>query len=88
MYKLKHKHVVDAITRIDNGETGSFHDSTKYDLLLHGKRYPPKTVYGLSAKSVIGRNLSTREFSGGETSTCFRVLRNLGFQIVKKSRRS
>jgi len=61
-----------------------FADSTRYDLLVDGRRYPPKAILGLAARHVTGRTLTPDDFSGGEGSSCFRVLRRLGFEIVPK----
>lgn len=61
-----------------------FADSTRYDLLVDGRRYPPKAILGLAARHVTGRALTPEDFSGGEGSSCFRVLRRLGFEIVPK----
>jgi 5-methylcytosine-specific restriction enzyme B len=76
--------VINAISDIDAGENGGFGESTTYDLLFEERRYPPKMVLGLSARRVLGRTLRHTEFSGGEQSKCFRVLRSLGFDIVPK----
>ncbi len=76
--------VIEAIRAIDGGETAGFGESTTYDLLHEERRYPPKMVLGLAAKRILGRVLKHTEFTGGEESKCFRVLRSLGFQIVPK----
>lgn len=62
-----------------------FRESTGYDLLYEDKRYPPKAVLGLAARRIRGRILEPNEFSGGEDSKCFAILRDLGFQIMPKS---
>jgi 5-methylcytosine-specific restriction protein A len=61
-----------------------FADSTRYDLLVEGRRYPPKAIVGLAARYVTGQALTPEDFSGGEGSSCFRLLRRLGFEIVPK----
>jgi hypothetical protein len=61
-----------------------FGDSTGYDLIESGKRYPPKAVLGLAARRLLGKPLGPYDFKGGEQSQCFRVLRGLGFTIEKK----
>ncbi|SPK74001.1 protein of unknown function [Cupriavidus taiwanensis] len=58
--------------------------STDFDLIYEGRRYPPKAVLGLAAKRVLGRPLNSVEFSGGEKSVCFAVLDSLGFEISQK----
>src|SRR6478736_6124248 len=61
-----------------------FRDSTGYDLMYNGSAYPPKAVVGLAATRLLGRVLTPAEFSGGDSSKCFAVLRDLGFNIVPK----
>src|SRR5438128_1446324 len=78
--------VLRAIADLDRGDVPhGFRDSTGYDLLHDGKRYPPKAVIGLSARRLRGRILEPNEFSGGEDSKCFTVLHALGFQVVPKA---
>lgn len=62
-----------------------FADSTDFDLVHEGKTFPPKAVLGLAAERVVGRPLTADEFSGGESSACFAVLRGLGFDIEPKA---
>lgn len=78
--------VLDAINSLKRGDVDHrFHDSTGYDLLFDGTRYPPKAVAGIAARRLRGRILDPNEFSGGENSKCFAVLRELGFAIVPKN---
>lgn len=62
-----------------------FGESTGYDLVQDGNRYPPKAVLGLAASRLIGHPLGPYDFKGGEKSQCFRILRELGYIIEKKS---
>ena len=74
-----------AITSLKAGTVDhSFHDSERYDLVHEGERFPPKAVLGVAAVRVAGRLLVPADFSGGEGSVCFRILRGLGFTIEKK----
>jgi hypothetical protein len=61
-----------------------FADSTDYDVLHEGRRYPPKAIIGLAARHLTGSPLTPSDFTGGEGSTCFRVLRSRGFEIAPK----
>jgi hypothetical protein len=61
-----------------------FIDSTDYDLVHDGKNYPPKAILGLAAKRIVGRELTSDEFTGGEKSACFAILTSLGFEIRRK----
>ncbi len=59
-------------------------DSTDFDLIYQGRRFPPKAILGMAAERVVGRVLMSYEFTGGEDSPCFRILRGLGFEIGPK----
>lgn len=78
--------ILKAVELFDAGAPHQFGPSLYYDLLVNGKRYPPKAIVGLAARRLRGRVLLPTEFSGGEGSKCFRVLKDLGFQIVQKER--
>jgi Protein of unknown function DUF262 len=73
-----------AIAALEQGEAHAFGPSTFYDILEGGRRYPPKAVVGLAVRRVLGRALRPDEFSGGEESWAFRLLRDRGFNVVKK----
>jgi hypothetical protein len=61
------------------------HESTKYDLLWKGNRFPPKVVVSRAVKLEHGVDLPETEFSGGtHAGQANRVLERLGFVIVPK----
>ncbi len=68
-------------------ERHGFANSIDFDLVFEGRAFPPKAVLGLASERVVGRPLTSDEFSGGEESSCFRILRQLGFTIQPKSGR-
>ena len=73
-----------ALRDLDQGVSHLFGESTGYDLLEGGKRYPPKAVVGLACRRLLGRALGPYDFKGGLESKCFKVLRDLGFKVVPK----
>ena len=79
------EHILKAISDFETGVPHEFVDSTGYDLLHEGKRYPPKAIVGLAAKQILGEPLRPSDFSGGIKSKCFRVLEDAGFEIVEKA---
>jgi len=81
---IRAEHVLAAILDFNLGIAHDFADSTKYDLVIDEKRYPPKAIIGLAAKHAVGRLLLPRDFTGGEESRCFQILRDLGFMIRPK----
>jgi 5-methylcytosine-specific restriction enzyme A len=56
--------VFQAIRDLDSGEKHDFHDSTKWDLVFEGKRYPPKAVVSLAARRIAGHALKPGAFKG------------------------
>lgn len=76
--------VLAAIHDFDAGTAHDFGPSTTYDLVIDGRRYPPKAIVGLAAKRATGHLLKPRDFSGGEESRCFAILRAIGFKVVPK----
>lgn len=83
--QITREDIQEAITLLDRGEVHGFGPSIFYDVLEAGRRYPPKAVVGLAARRVLGRPLRPDEFSGGEESWAFRLLRDRGFSIVKEA---
>lgn len=81
---IRAEHVRAALKDLDQAVRHPFHESTGYDLVYRGRRYPPKAVLGLAAKHASGITLGPKDFSGGEASACFRVLRKAGFEIEPK----
>jgi hypothetical protein len=83
---MTHEDVLRAISQydLDSMATFGYTESTDYDLSYEGRRFPPKAIFGSSASRVIGRVLTSDEFTGGESSTCFQILRKLGFTIIPK----
>ncbi|WP_163008951.1 hypothetical protein [Burkholderia contaminans] len=63
-----------------------FGPSTDYDLIPDdGRRFPPKAVFGVALSMALdGAAVEPKHFSGGETSACFRLLREAGYQVVLK----
>lgn len=61
-----------------------FADSTGYDLVYEGERFPPKAILGLAAARINGQPLKPGDFKGGKGSKCFRILKDLGFVVSAK----
>jgi 5-methylcytosine-specific restriction protein A len=76
--------IVRAFHELDAGRSHNFADSTEYDVLFEGRRYPPKAVVGVAAELITGQRYVPRDFSGGLDSKCFRILDGAGFEVVEK----
>lgn len=81
---IKASHVFQAISEIDEAGIPPEAQSTTYDLLHIGKRYPPKLILSIAARYANGSEFDRKDFTGGEASPAFRLLRALGFEIVPK----
>lgn len=73
-----------AIAELDRGIAHEFGESIGYDVLFEGRRYAPKAVVGVAARTLLGTHLSPSDFKGGLGTKCFRILTNNGFTIVTK----
>lgn len=83
--QITRDHVLEGIRSFDLGVKGRFKDSKKYDLLFEGKRYPPKAIVGLAGEQLLGRPMVPTDLEGGDGSYgANRVLKRLGFEIVRK----
>jgi hypothetical protein len=83
-HHLEREHVRQALRRIDSEGISAGAQSTQYDLIDGSKRYPPKYVLELAAEFATGSRLNRADFSGGEKSVAFKILRNLGYHIEPK----
>ncbi|MGE3595805.1 MAG: HNH endonuclease [Dehalococcoidia bacterium] len=81
---ITHGDLLEAMARLDAGESHGFGESRKFDVLYRGRRYPPKAVVGLAARRLAGRDLGPSDFSGGLESKCLRILDGAGFDVVDK----
>lgn len=78
-------HVREAIALLDAGREHAFGGSSKFDLLVDGRRYAPKAVLGIAASLASGRELGPHDFRGGHgTNQANAVLERLGFAVVEK----
>jgi Domain of unknown function (DUF3883) len=78
--------VLTAIRDFQRGINPGFGPSTRYDLMVGRRHFPPKAIVGLAARRVLGHPIASADFSGGEgASSANRVLRRLGFSVVPKS---
>jgi hypothetical protein len=86
LYQIQEEDLRNAIAEFREGVLPpTFKDSTRFDLLVDGfRRYPPKAIVALSARRALGRVLSAGEFTGGESSTVFRLLLERGFEFTTK----
>ncbi len=80
---IRPKHIRAAITSVRRDGVPPSRQSKDFDLVVDGKRYPPKYVVALAAKGATGRFLRSDEFGGGNETNDF--LMRLGFSVVGRS---
>ena len=79
--KITKQHILDAVKKIDS-ETISLEPSTRFDVIVNGKAYPPKEVMRYAHELLNGEHIWER--SGGEPTN--KYFTELGFEIKSKSR--
>jgi hypothetical protein len=86
LYQIQEEDLRNAVAEFREGALPpTFKDSTRFDLLVDGyRRLPPKAIIALAARRPLGRVLSSGEFTGGESSTVFRLLVERGFEFSTK----
>ena len=78
-YKITKQHILDAVKKIDS-ETISLEPSTRFDVIVKGKAYPPKEVMRYAHELMNGEHIWER--SGGEPTN--KYFTELGFEIKSK----
>ena len=81
---IRKENVLEAIYEIDREGVQASAQSVYYDLVYNNKYYPPKLVLSLANKYANGNELNRKLFDGGENTTAFKLLRDLGFAIERK----
>lgn len=81
---IQRHHIIEAIDRYNSGTNHQFAESTIYDVVFEGNRYPPKAIVGIAAEILTGAPLGPKDFKGGQESKCFRILQKTGFHIALK----
>ena len=74
-----------AIDLYIGGAEHNFSCSSDYDLVLpDGQLAPPKAIFGLALRRVIGRPATPDDFSAGWNTPCFELLEGAGYPIIEK----
>lgn len=74
------EHILNAVQKIENDHM-SLIPSTKYEVIINEKRYPPKEILRYAHEEYNGEKIW--EYKGGRGTN--RVLEKLGFEIVTKT---
>ncbi len=81
---LRRADVLEAARALDEGVTHRFGESKRYDVIVEGRRYPPKATLGIAVERAGLGHLGPGDFKGGLGSACFRALEACGFEILSK----
>jgi len=92
--KVKRTHVVKAAAIWDKRDTPgarrlpffehNFRQSTQFDVLVEGRRYPPKAIASCAHGLATSRYLSPDEFAGAAGGVWHRLFDSLGFEVIAK----
>ena len=85
MNTINREHIEKAILEINEGGIPSNAHSSTYDVVVDGKRYPPKLLIELASKHSPGATLARRDFHGGRDENSFKVIKECGYTIKNKS---
>ena len=81
---IQKKHILEAISRLDQDGVPNNRMSRKFDLLYNEKRYPPKYLISVANEIVNRYPMDPESYSGGVASNLF--LMRLGYSILDKER--
>lgn len=79
--KVKDQNIIEAFEYIDENGVPFQNQSTKYELLFEGKKYPPKYVIAVANHLANGVDISTGDFNAVEAKS---YLEKQGFTIDEK----
>lgn len=87
LVELKRSDVLNVIKSYNtlNKSHYKYQQSSTYDLKYGLELFAPKVIFGFAAAKVINRPLFSDEFSGGNSTPCFEILKKLGFEIIDKA---
>ena len=80
--KITKEHLIVAADIIDREGVPKMRQSTRYNVLVKGKKYPPKYIIAIASKLATGKMISSQSYNGGAESNSF--LRKRGFSITDK----
>jgi len=78
--KITTQHILDAVRKIER-ENIQLEPSTRFDVVINGKPYPPKEVMRYAHELMNGEHIWER--SGGEPTNKYLI--SLGFEIKSRS---
>ena len=76
--------LLQAIEEIRRSGVPSGAQSTIYDVVFEGERFPPKLVVSIANRFANGEDLDRQTFGGGPDKPAFRLLERHGFTIERK----
>ena len=87
-YHFTREEILDALHYLDNNKQ-DFHGRTSvlYDLVYQGKFYPPILVLSKANELKENEAITIRDFNNS-TEKAFKILRNLGFDVLPKEKKA
>ncbi len=85
MEAITKEHIQKALMEIDENSVPFNAHSSTYDVVVDGRRYPPKLVIEKASKYSPGESLSRKNFEGGLGTPAFQIFEKYGYTIKKKN---
>ncbi|MBC7390617.1 MAG: DUF3578 domain-containing protein [Opitutaceae bacterium] len=82
---INRSHLLQAIEKIDKEGYDFNAESSLYDVLYNGRRYPPKLIVSWANIFANGEELNRKEFYSGPDKPTFSLLEKNDFRIIKKN---
>ena len=76
--------IQDALTRIDRSGISPHSDSSTYDVVHEGRKYPPIAVVAFALEALTGQPVAAGTIRGGRGTQAFKLLAAAGFDPVPK----
>lgn len=79
--EIKEKNIKQAAAEIDRGGVPRIRNSVHYDLVISGKRYPPKFIITLATKFATGKEYAAADFNAVEAKNYFL---SKGYEVIDR----
>ncbi len=79
--QIKHENILQAAAQIDRGGVPTKRNSVHYDLIVDGKRYPPKLIITLATKFATGKEYPSSDFNAVEAKNYFETH---GYEVIDR----
>jgi hypothetical protein len=79
--RVTHEHILQAAAHIDRAGVPAKRNSVHYDLVIGGRRYPPKLIISLATKYATGKGFAPADFNAVEAKQYFE---SHGYEVIDR----